>query len=270
MDIFSFLAGVFLLFKGEFRLGNRYISKLKSRQIALLLMLPMVVGVMAAMLFVPTAVGDSTMLPDGTVSLDDAALEGTLNLLLVVSLITFGGVMAAIAYIVYSIPPGEQPTTHNAPSSRTVIQPPPAMWSRPVQDAPPAARPAKEDPFADDPVLHPQQPHPQQPHPQQSHPQPEAIPQPPPRPQPQRLHPLEGGGFAPAGYRPGRPANKPAPGQPRSIMTVAEAAAYLKLTEAQVEGLIEQGRLAAARNNGQYRIAKLAADDYLEDQKTQE
>jgi len=253
MDIFSFLAGLFLLFKGEFRLGSRYVSRLKSRQIALLLMLPMVVGVMAAILFVPTAVGDSTMLPDGTVSLDDAALQSTLNLLLIVSLLTFGGVMAAIAYIIYSIPPGEQPTVN-----RSVIQPPPAVWSRPVQDAaPPTAQPAaKEDPFVDDPMLHPQPT------------QPDPIPQQQPPPQRQRLHPLEGGGFAPAGYRPGRPANKPAPGQPRSIMTVAEAAAYLKLTEAQVEKLIEQGRLAAARSNGQYRIAKLAADDYLEGQTT--
>lgn len=47
------------------------------------------------------------------------------------------------------------------------------------------------------------------------------------------------------------------------IMTVAEAAAYLRVSEAEVLQLIDAGKLGAARIGGTYRIAKIAVDDLL-------
>lgn len=47
------------------------------------------------------------------------------------------------------------------------------------------------------------------------------------------------------------------------IMTVAEAATYLRVSEAEVLQLIDAGKLGAARIGGTYRIAKIAVDDLL-------
>jgi excisionase family DNA binding protein len=46
-------------------------------------------------------------------------------------------------------------------------------------------------------------------------------------------------------------------------MTVAEAAAYMRISEAEVLALIEQGKLAAARIGDTYRIARIAIDDFV-------
>ena len=48
-----------------------------------------------------------------------------------------------------------------------------------------------------------------------------------------------------------------------SVMTVAEAAAYLRVTEADIQGLIDDGKLPAARTASGFRIARSAIDDYL-------
>ncbi len=48
-----------------------------------------------------------------------------------------------------------------------------------------------------------------------------------------------------------------------SVMTVSEAAAYLRVPEADIEGLINDGKLPAARTASGYRIARSAIDDYL-------
>lgn len=48
------------------------------------------------------------------------------------------------------------------------------------------------------------------------------------------------------------------------IMTVAEAAAYMRVSESDVLELIEQGRLGAARIGSTYRIARIAIDDFME------
>ncbi len=50
---------------------------------------------------------------------------------------------------------------------------------------------------------------------------------------------------------------------PPSVMTVAEAAAYLRVTEADIQGLIDDGKLPAARTASGFRIARSAIDDYL-------
>ncbi len=48
-----------------------------------------------------------------------------------------------------------------------------------------------------------------------------------------------------------------------SVMTLAEAAAYLRASEQDVLDLIDDGKLPAARVGGAYRIARRAIDDYL-------
>lgn len=50
---------------------------------------------------------------------------------------------------------------------------------------------------------------------------------------------------------------------PPSIMTVSEAAAYLRLPEAEVVQLIEAGKIGAVRSGAGYRIARIAIDDYV-------
>ncbi len=47
------------------------------------------------------------------------------------------------------------------------------------------------------------------------------------------------------------------------IMTVAEAAAYMRVTESDVMDLIDKGRLGAAKIGDTYRIAKIAVDDFM-------
>lgn len=50
---------------------------------------------------------------------------------------------------------------------------------------------------------------------------------------------------------------------PPNVMTLAEAAAYLRVSESEVEALIDGGKLPAARASDGYRIARSAIDDYL-------
>jgi excisionase family DNA binding protein len=47
------------------------------------------------------------------------------------------------------------------------------------------------------------------------------------------------------------------------IMTVAEAAAYMRVTEAEVLDLIDRGKLGAARIGSTYRIARIAIEDFM-------
>lgn len=47
------------------------------------------------------------------------------------------------------------------------------------------------------------------------------------------------------------------------IMTVAEAAAYMRLSESEVLTLIEEGRLGAAKIGNSFRIARIAIDDFM-------
>jgi excisionase family DNA binding protein len=60
-----------------------------------------------------------------------------------------------------------------------------------------------------------------------------------------------------------RPTVPASPAAAPSIMTVAEAAAYLRSSEQDVLDLIDANKLAAARVGGVYRIARRAIDDYL-------
>lgn len=47
------------------------------------------------------------------------------------------------------------------------------------------------------------------------------------------------------------------------IMTVAEAAAYMRLSESEVLALIEEGRLGAAKIGSSFRVARIAIDDFM-------
>jgi len=76
----------------------------------------------------------------------------------------------------------------------------------------------------------------------------------------------EGGAAADAPAMPpffGRAPVPPASQNAPTIMTVAEAAAYLRVSEQDVHDLIEAGKLPAARVGGEYRIARRAVDDYV-------
>lgn len=58
------------------------------------------------------------------------------------------------------------------------------------------------------------------------------------------------------------PKPKPAPMQTsKSVLTLAEAARYMGMTEAQVLHLIDEGRLTAARINYRYQIARSQLDE---------
>ena len=54
-----------------------------------------------------------------------------------------------------------------------------------------------------------------------------------------------------------------APARTPDIMTVAEAAAYMRVSESDVMNLIDQGKLGAARIGSSYRIARIAIDDFI-------
>ncbi len=47
------------------------------------------------------------------------------------------------------------------------------------------------------------------------------------------------------------------------IMTVAEAAAYMRISEREIMSLIDQGKLGAARIGDTYRIARIAIEDFM-------
>ncbi len=57
---------------------------------------------------------------------------------------------------------------------------------------------------------------------------------------------------------------KQAPPPMPSVMTVDEAAAYLRVTAADIQGLIDEGKIAAARTASGFRIARRVLDDFLQ------
>jgi excisionase family DNA binding protein len=51
------------------------------------------------------------------------------------------------------------------------------------------------------------------------------------------------------------------------ILTVPEAAAYLHVSEAEVMRLIDEGKLPAARIGDSFRIARIAIEDFLKQER---
>lgn len=68
---------------------------------------------------------------------------------------------------------------------------------------------------------------------------------------------------------PMRPFMPPTPVQPQvpDILTIAEAAAYLRVSEDDVMRMIDEGKLPAARIGDSFRIARIAIDDFLKEGK---
>ena len=60
-----------------------------------------------------------------------------------------------------------------------------------------------------------------------------------------------------------QPAQTPTVTRVPDIMTVAEAAAYMRVSEREIMSLIDQGKLGAARIGDTYRIARIAIEDFM-------
>jgi excisionase family DNA binding protein len=160
----AFFFGLFLLFRGQLIINNRIIPPNKTRMIALILMAPLAIGLIAgALLFSPSGVLDFD-------TLQNAALIEFLALV---------GAVVAVYYIISTTPPS---------------------GTLPMQHMPP---------------------------------------------------------FAPPSVTPHVP----------DILTVPEAAAYLRVSEAEVMRLIDEGKLPAARIGDSFRIARIAIEDFLQQQR---
>lgn len=154
----AFFIGLFLLFKGEFRVANRTIPASQSRAIALILMAPPVIALLAAILILS---------PGGEITYDQFAQ---------ISFVEIGALVIALGLVAFNILSIPQ-TGEYTPSARVPVPPPQVEAPR--------------------------------------------------------------------------------------VMTVAEAAAYMHVSEKEVLNLIEQGKLAAARMGDTYRIARIAIDDFV-------
>jgi excisionase family DNA binding protein len=60
-------------------------------------------------------------------------------------------------------------------------------------------------------------------------------------------------------------AGQPAAVAVSEVMNLAEAAAYLKVGEADVQALIDEGQIKAKKIGTQYRISRKVIDNYLAD-----
>jgi excisionase family DNA binding protein len=83
----------------------------------------------------------------------------------------------------------------------------------------------------------------------------------------QRAHPLSGFPTlttAPKQLQPSQGVASTSQATFPRVMTLAEAARYLNVTEQQILEAINQGKIPAARNNGIYSIARIVLDEYRE------
>jgi excisionase family DNA binding protein len=177
----AFIIGIALLIRGRFTFNDRAVPPEKTRIIAFVLMLPLLVGFCTGLFVLPTMTG--------TLDLE------TLQTAAFIEFIAFVAAIVGVAYLIASVPPGT------------------SSGSRPVEDE----KPKRFEP------AQPFQPQ---------------IPEP-----PATLVDL-----------------------PR-VLSVEQAAAYLRRTPAEVLTLIEQGKLPAARDSSGYRIARIALEDYLSEQR---
>jgi excisionase family DNA binding protein len=181
------ITGLLLLFRGGFRIGERYITPERARQIAAILLLPMLVQICVTTVFF---LNSDITIRDGAIdweqfqNLTFALVDNLTTIDLLVSLIAVG--MAF--YLAYYAP---------APS--------------PDQAAANQMKPKRVHPLGN----------------------------PPPMSDPNVLRPIP------------------------NVMTVAEAASYLRVTESDIMHLIEDGKLPAARIGDSYRIARIAVDDFI-------
>jgi len=137
----TFLVGLFLLFKGDFRISNRWIPPQQGRTIGLILMAPFVIGICAGALLLPSVMNAAER------AADMDALMSSPQVMQIV-LIEFGALIIALGlaiYAVLSVPPsdgartapprsmGTPPGTHPLEMERASPFAPP----RPPSSAPP-------------------------------------------------------------------------------------------------------------------------------------
>ena len=179
LALFAFIFGLFVLFKGGFRLGNRTVTQAQSRPIAFYLMAPLILLFCASTLLLPNYIQFNN---DGTFVISADAFEAVSNTIGTIELISVGIGIMLVIFSIYG--------TQRADGT--------------------------------------------------------------PRPQPSRTYPA-----------PQTPQPPPMPAQVPNIMTVAEASAYMRVTESDVLNLIDQGKLGAARIGDTYRIARIAIEDFM-------
>ncbi len=191
------LAGLFLLFRGAFRLGDREVPAQRSRQIAALFLVPMIVQtcVLSAVVF-----NSDVISPDGEIDWDrySALAEEVASPAVLLDLFASAAALGIAAYLIYM-----------SPQSAVKQESRPAPQSHPLDGAP-----IRRDPAGMRGV--------------------------PPVANPNNLRPIP------------------------NVMTVAEAAAYLRVTESDIMQLIDEGKLPAARIGSSFRIARSAVDDFVQ------
>lgn len=241
IGIISCIFGIIVLIRGQFRLAGRTIPTPRARIIGLALIAPLVFELCYSMSLVSQAV---TYTPDGSVTLSQEAMNAVLESVTPVQLIVLGFSIAFALYLIFSLPPdalGSGDTQARTGTSGFFTRPPDSIESAPPQNS-----------------SAPQDTSPSTPHPLEGEvPRGAFSQQQRPKPTTQRDHPL--GGFT-------RVVNPAQAKQPKSIMNLDEAAAYLNITREGVLALIDASKLPAARNNGTYAIARIAIDDYLAEQ----
>lgn len=196
LSLFTFIMGLVMAIKGNFRLFNRQVSKRDGRLAGVVLMAPLIFEFCFVFTMSFSMVSENMLVgEDGTFSISAQVFETYVNQVLAYSnlfLITQIIAVTIAAVIIFRSPRFDLPTTATQASY-----------------------------------------------------------------QPVRQHPLHGPELGLPNAAPRQATAPPA------IMTIPEAAAYMHLTPAEIEQMIDEGRLPAARSPGGFRIARSALDEVL-------
>lgn len=240
IGIIAAVLGLIALIRGEFTLAGRTIPRQKGRVIGSLLIFPVAFEFCYAAFITSTSFDIGA---DGEVTITQEQLAAVVQQVEGATLIVLIACLAFAAYLIWSQPrdlAGNGMVSGEGARRETT---PPAPMDEGDD---------RRDPFTGR-ASQPTESRPA--HPLEGNtPRGSYREQQRPKPTTQRDHPL--GGFT-------RAPNPAQARQPKSIMNVDEAAAYMKLDREQVIALIDASKLPAARSNGQYAIARIAIDDYL-------
>jgi hypothetical protein len=235
--------GIYILFRGSFRLAGRTVPLQRARLVGGALILPLIFEICYA----PTLLANQVQVAaDGSMEISREAVEAVANDLVGIQLFALLAGAGIALMLIFTLPPDEgypnaTGTRTSAGTGKNAAAPDPFEMEAARTDAPTRAEqapPARES----------------------SHPLEGGSPrgvfreQQRPKPTTEREHPL--GGFT-------RVPNPAAARTPKAIMNLDEAAAYLKKPREDVIALIDQGKIPAARANGSYAIARVVIDEYL-------
>jgi excisionase family DNA binding protein len=117
----TFLVGLFLLFKGDFRISNRSIPPQQGRTIGLILMAPFVIGLCAGAILLPSVIDAAERTADM-----DALMSSPQ--VMQIALIEFGALIIALGLAVYAV--------LSVPPSDGVRMPPRSMGTHPLEMEP--------------------------------------------------------------------------------------------------------------------------------------